>query len=225
MAVAFRSLTTAGAATGATATNTPPSGLANDDILVMMIYKEATGAISWPSGFTQLATVTASDSSFLIAAAWKRAASESGNYSATFGSAYFDSVMAAYSGCITTGDPQDATASAVANGSQNTILTGPSITTVSANTLIISFVADFVGLAATKPASMTSRSTFDDIGLADEAQASAGASGTKTWTLASGSTQTCGITIALKPPGGGGSSSIPHAAIVVTPLLPQHMEI
>lgn len=222
MAVAFRALTTAGATTGATATNTPPAGLANDDILIMLIYKEATGAITWPSGFTQLASVVAANSSFMLAAAWKRAASESGNYSATFASAYFDSVMAAYSGCITSGDPQDATATTNAPGSQTSQITGPSITTVSANTLVISFVGDIIGWVLTKPAAMTSRSTFDDIGLADMAQAAAGASGTLGWTNNGGASQTAAITIALKPPTIGGMF---RPAIIVTPMDISYLEV
>jgi hypothetical protein len=208
VAVAFRNLTTAGATTGTTATSTPPTGLANDDILVMMIYKEATGAVTWPSGFTQLASITAADSSFMLAAAWKRAASESGNYSATFASAYYSNVMAAYSGCITSGDPQDATATTNAPGSQTNQITGPSITTVSANTLIVSYVGDVTGWVLTKPASMASRVVFDDIGLADEAQAAAGPSGTKAWTT-NGTSQTAAITIALKPPSTAASLFIP----------------
>lgn len=223
MAVAFRSLTTDGATTGGTATNTPPSGLANNDILIMLIYKEATGAITWPSGFTQLASVTAANSSFMLAAAWKRAASESGNYAATFSSAYYDSIMAAYSGAITSGDPQSATATTNAPGSENTILTGPSITTVDANCLIISFVGDIAGWTLTKPSSMTSRSTFDDTGLADEAQASAGASGTKVWTT-TGASQTCGITIALKPPAVA-ADHVPFALLTRTPDFPFYVEV
>lgn len=206
MAVAFRNRTTAGGVGNATSvTNTPPTGLANNDILIFVIYKENLNAITWPSGFTPWFTRNASDSSYQMAVAWKRAASEAGNYQASWtGSVWQDGTLLAYSGAITTGDPADATAVSQANGSTDGIAC-PSIVTTTANAMRIAIGQHFQGLGsgATPPAGMTERSDFDDTTVADEIQAAAGASGIKTFTRSGGiDGETVGAQIALREAGG-----------------------
>lgn len=203
MAVAFRNRTTAGGTGNATSvTNTPPTGLADNDILIFVIYKENLNAITWPAGFTEWFNRAASDNSFQMAVAWKRASGESGNYQASWtGSVWQDGTLLAYSGAITTGDPADATAVSQANGNTADIAC-PSITTVTANAMRIAIGQNFNGLGsgASPPAGMTERSDFDDTTVADEIQAGAGASGAKTFTRAGAiDGQSVGAQIALRP--------------------------
>lgn len=202
MTIAFRAKNEFNAVGGSTtATNTKPTGTVDTDILLLCIYIEGTMAITYPSGFAEVAAINASDSSFALRLAWKRALSEGASYGSSWtGGAYADFVMLCYSGCITTGSPMDATPTTSALGSGSGTIVSPSITTVSANTMVISFVGDIAGNALTKPTAMTLRSNFDDQGSADVIQAAAGASGTFSWTLAGGASQRNAITLALKPP-------------------------
>lgn len=209
MAIAFRSKDEQVATGGSTTSvNNRPSGVVADDILLLFVYIETTVALTYPSGFTEVAAINASNSSFALHVAWKRATGgEPATYTTSWtGGSYADTVMAAYSGCVTTGSPMDATPTVSALGSGSGSIVSPSITTVSANAMVISFVGDIAGNALTKPAAMTVRSTFDDQGFADVIQAAAGASGTFSWTLGGGATQRCAVTLALAPPGGSGTT-------------------
>lgn len=210
MAIAFRAKDEFNAVGGSTsATNNKPTGTVNDDILLLCVYIEGTMALTYPAGFTEVAAINASNSSFALHVAWKRAASEGTTYATSWtGGAYGDFVLVAYSGCITSGSPMDATPTTSALGSGTTNIISPSITTVSANTMIISHVGDILGNALTKPTAMTVRSTFDDQGIADVIQAAAGASGTFSWTMGGSASQRCAVTLALKPPSTAASDII-----------------
>jgi hypothetical protein len=203
VAIAFRSKDEQVASSGSTTSvNNKPAGTALDDILLLFVYIETTAALTYPAGFTERAVINASDSSFALHVAEKRATgSEPSTYTTSWtGGSYADTVLVAYSGCTTTGSAMDATPTTSALGSGSGSIVSPSITTVSPNAMVISFVGDIAGNALTKPAAMTVRSTFDDLGFADVIQASAGASGTFSWTLGGGATQRCAVTLALKPP-------------------------
>jgi hypothetical protein len=127
MAVAFRSLDTKGDGLGTSVVHNAPAGLANNDIMVIFLYKENTAAVTWPAGFSQVGTVTSGTETVYVA--WKRASSESGTYTASWtGSKYRWSILAAYSGAITTGNPNDATPTTVATASETNQITCPSIT-------------------------------------------------------------------------------------------------
>ena len=197
--MAFRSATTAGAGSGSSVTNTPPAGLVNGDILLFWIYKENLNAITWPSGFTQILTIDASNSSFQCALAWKRANNESGNYTASWtGSVWRDGGLTAYSGAITSGDPQSGTAQAQANGA-TLIPTTPAMTTLDDNAMVIALCGNFSGYnPGSPPSGMTERVDFDDIGIADVIQVSAGSTGTKAFT-ANFNAQSVAAILALKP--------------------------
>lgn len=91
---------------GTDSTLTPPTGLADDDILIFMMDRAVvTGAVSRPTGFAELFLNTYStERSFY--GAWKRASSESGNYAFTWtGNSRSVGIMFAISGCVTSGDP------------------------------------------------------------------------------------------------------------------------
>jgi len=202
MAVAFRSKDQGGGAAGTSTVASAPAGLANDDILIYWVYKENTAAITWPSGFSEVGSIAASNSSFKLYVAWKRAASESGTYTASWtGSAWRNYGLEAYSGCVTSGSPMDATPTTQANGSSSSD-TCPSITTATANAMLACGAANFDGSFATGyPSGMNGRITQDgDLGIADLIIASPGATGTKVFSLSVAS-QNVGISLALTPAG------------------------
>jgi hypothetical protein len=226
VAVAYRSSTTYNSFGNTGQSIAPPSGLANDDILVYLIYKENTNAITWPSGFTQILNTTSGSGTWTLSVAWKRAASESGNYAPSWtGSTYTDGILAAYSGCVTSGSPIDASGIA-ANGVQNDIVDCPSITTLSANAMVIAFASCFFPLdtGVVAPSGMTKRTQRETLGLADVIQASAGSSGSKQWTATGQNDQTVGATLALKEAGGAPAGRT-RPALTVTPAFPSFMEV
>lgn len=193
-----------------TSVNNKPTML-TDDTILLCTYIETTVPLTYPSGFDERAAIIASNSSFALRVAEKRATgSEPSTYTTSWtGGSYADTVLLVYRGCITTGSAMDATPTTSALGSGSGSIVSPSITTVSAGAMVISFVGDIAGNALTKPAAMTVRSTFDDQGSADVIQASPGASGTFSWTLGGGATQRCAITLALTPAGAVAVTSLP----------------
>ena len=203
MAVAFRSLTQ-GTGTAASCGRALPASFAANDYLLYLLYKENTNAVTWPGSFSQSATVTATGSSFaLYFALLKATGGESGTQTASWtGSVYWESALLAYSGADTT-TGQDATATTAANGSLGNTSTAPTITTVTANAMLVAFTANFGSGSTTwgAPSGMTLRTSGQtDTGIADVLQASAGASGVKTFTC-NGTGQSAGIMIALRPAG------------------------
>jgi hypothetical protein len=106
MALAFRAATqTINSTAGTSCVNTPPAGLADNDILIFAICtKENTSSMNWPSGFTQLEDTLFSGGELWIA--WKRASSESGNYTASWTTTSKSvGILYAISGALTSADP------------------------------------------------------------------------------------------------------------------------
>ena len=210
MAITFVAIGSQVTGTGTSLAPTIPAGIAANDVLEIRLYKENTNAVTWPSGFTQVTSVTASDSSFVIYVARKATAtgSESGAQTISWtGSVYGEAVINAYRG-VDNATPDDATPTTVASGSLSNQATSPTITTASANAMVIAFGANFASGSTswTAPGGMTQRtSTTFDIGVADAIQVSPGASGAKTFTL-SGIGQAAGITVALKESTGAPAS-------------------
>jgi hypothetical protein len=106
VALAFRSNhQTINGTASASCVVTAPSGIADDDILIFALERaDVTAAITWPSGFTELFDTTHDGGS--TACAWKRASSESGNYTASWtGTTRNVGIMYAVSGAATAGTP------------------------------------------------------------------------------------------------------------------------
>lgn len=210
MAISFVNKTQGGAGSATSAVASAPASLANDDILLYVVYKENTGAITWPSGFTERAAITASDSSFRLHVAEKRAASESGTYTASWtGNNWRNYALLAYRGCVASGSAMNVTPTTQANGSDSN-MTCPSITPITDNAMIVCIAGDVDGTFSTGyPSGMTGRVTQDgDIGIADLIKTPAGATGTKVFTLSIAS-QNVGITLALTPAGAAASKPLP----------------
>lgn len=128
--MAYRSSTeAAGASGGDSFTISVPTGVAANDIVVLVVELDyPSGTITWPSGFTQLAATTTIDG--VHAVAWKRlTGADSGTYTITStvpsGLGYAANALA-FSGRHTTNNPAVSTAAV-----QNTVQSAP--VTVTAN--------------------------------------------------------------------------------------------
>ena len=124
---------------------TAPAGIVDGDILVCAIVAAAAGAgaaptVTGPTGWTAFGTPTnVTDPGNFNARYWlfwKRAASESGNYTFTHTAASSQAFLAAYSGCLASGTPLGATANNTGTGGT---ATGTGITTTAANSWLLYF--------------------------------------------------------------------------------------
>lgn len=152
MAIALGTTSTAGNASGTNLTVTAPTSIANNDILVACAYREA-GTWTPPAGWTQWGSdkhnFRTPTNDMILSAYWKRAASESGNYTFSLSTTTWRTiVMARFTGCITSGDPADMTIVPNADNSTS-VATALSITTVTANTMALAFHGNFNGSAVT----------------------------------------------------------------------------
>lgn len=86
MPVAFRSIDGTFTDGVQAVTVVAPSGIVNDDILIAIASHEhgGTTSITWPTGFTEFISQDHGTGAPFGGAAWKLAASESGNYTMTF---------------------------------------------------------------------------------------------------------------------------------------------
>lgn len=121
MPVAFRAASNTGNAANVTSrAPAVPSGAAIDDIAVVALGQwngGGTPTITPPSGFTQKGGFwTSGDGAAKNSVWWKRlTAADSGTYSFSWTTSYWSTAQCAlFSGCVTSGDPWDAVATAVA---------------------------------------------------------------------------------------------------------------
>jgi hypothetical protein len=184
-----------------------PVGVVNGDVMILSLFGGASVALDVridtpPAGWTQIGTEqlsTQSDNGFFgkLWVYWKRASSEGANYSFLHVTTMStQATIAAYSGCIPTGNPVNTFSQA---GAATATAIATSVTTTVANTKLVYTGHNWDGTGLTAPSGMTER--FDGITyLADEDRASAGATGTRTQTLASVNPWQAYL-IALLPPG------------------------
>lgn len=181
----FRSSNTTAGAAVATIDLVAPAGLADNDILVAYIYMEDPSVVvtSAPSGWASEVTGTSSSSS--VAVYWKRASSESGNYTfAATGAAWMGGYIAAYSGAITSGDPFNATGAVATGTSVSPAATA--ITTTVDNSMILYFESNAAGnTLSAQPSGFTSRVNATVSALSEKLQPVAGSTGTITGTITS----------------------------------------
>jgi hypothetical protein len=179
-----------------TITGTLPTGMAYGDVLICAYI--GSGSIANhtpPSGWTAFVSPFVVPDAALIAAYWRahtQANPITVGPSVTYNnSARHTLIVQAYSGVNTT-TPIDVTATTAVTAPYNTTLDAPSITTVTANAMIISAdLVDSANTLTTKPTSMTlvADASGGGVGrggaLAQELKATAGATGVRTWTAAS----------------------------------------
>jgi hypothetical protein len=189
-------------ANGAPGAVTKPTGLADGDVLITAMGTSAASGTP-PSGFTTIGSATTSASE-RITYAYKvvtSAAGEPANYSWSGASGRTSVAITAYSGVDTT-TPVDMTA-ATATG---TASVGVSNTTVTDGAMLIAgAIGDWSSAGMTVPGSMSQVFNLGNPGRrtagADLIQATAGATGTLTFTGESGLSM-AGIIFALRPTAG-----------------------
>ena len=212
MTIAYRAGSTAGNSSGGDLTINKPTGTLDNDILVVVLYREA-GTWTLPTGWTAwLSDQRDFGNNLYLTIAWKRASGEGSNYTFSLStSTWRIAAMAAFSGCVTSGDPIDCTATGRGTNESMTS-SGPiasSITNATANSMNVAVTANYNG---TDPSAGSSGYTEGaNIGGCEiwyAIQAASGASGNKTFGGFSGSDTGLWATIhiSLKEAGGGGTN-------------------
>jgi len=114
-----------------------PSGITDDDILILIVSLDGTGANPTASGFTLIVSNDANGVDHAIF--YKRASSESGNYTVNWtGSEQGYLTIYRISGCITTGSPVDQ--SPTGHQATGTGITVTGLTSTVIDTLALAFV-------------------------------------------------------------------------------------
>jgi len=139
MSIAFQNSTTGFSTSSNTFVINVPSGVANDDFLVMGYHCIQTTSSPTITGWTQAATISDGVQDNLTRIYWRRASSEPASYTVTLGATYGTQAAATilrYTGVIASGSPvrTTATAAPAALGSPKT---GPNLTGVLAGDMTI----------------------------------------------------------------------------------------
>jgi hypothetical protein len=184
--MAFRSGSSLAYGNRTTSTFTAPAGIVDNDVLICSLNYAGfsiPAAPTAPSGWAlfDAANEVTTASTWILREYfyWKRAASESGNYSWTHSAADTYGYMGCYSGRKTTGTPLSATAANSATSGTAGVGTG--ITTTGSNSDLIFTSTDPTGSARTAPTGMSERYDADGY-WSDEVIAGAGATGDRTQT-------------------------------------------
>jgi hypothetical protein len=205
--VAYRSQASTTYASRTNTVVTPPAGLIDGDIILAAIFVSATApppSVTPPAGFTAVSgsptSVNDGTTFGQLNVFWKRANSESGNYTFTHTLASSQGLLIAISGAATSGSPIDAVSNNTGTGTTTTAL---SVTTTMASDLLVYMAHDWVGSGTLNPpTSFTER--FDSIVYdADVTKSVAGSSGNVTQTNGNSAGNPWGaFLVAIKPPGG-----------------------
>jgi len=167
---------------------TAPSGIADDDILIICVALDGTAGNPTSTGFTALQNPDSGSNEFAFL--WKRASSESGNYTVSWtGSEQARIAILRVSGCVTAGSPIDQ--SPTGQTGVSTSVTVSALTSTVDDTLCIAGVSvDFERFDDTETVTGTGWSkalTFGysssgnfgaSLGVAEKDLASTGSSGT-----------------------------------------------
>jgi len=203
MAIAYRSGSTAGNASGGNLTITKPTGTADGDILVAVCYNEISAA-AWtaPAGWAQWGTGQAVyNANAWINAYWKRAASEGASWQFNISTTWRVIAVAAFSGALATGDPIDVGPTGA--GANDTTPAVATQTTITDNAMMLALHGNYNGAPLTGIASGTTLAQGPYLGGTEiwyAAKTPAGASGATTWTHESlGNGQWASYHLAIKP--------------------------
>lgn len=144
MALAYRSGSSAGNASGGNLSVNKPTGVPDGDILVATLYREA-GTWTLPSGWAQWGSDQRDfGNNMYLTKAWKRASSEPTSWTFNLSTTTWRIiVIAAYSGALASGDPIDVGPTGGADN--NSVVIAKSITTTVANTMAIAAHGNYVG--------------------------------------------------------------------------------
>jgi hypothetical protein len=207
----FVSFSAIAASTGADVTVTLGTNAANDIMLVGVVVRDVNDTITWPSGWTQIATVDRGATSRYFWA-WKRSTGGEASVLVDKSTATGDTYAAAivYSGAITTGDPWEVKGTAQTTTADPSVLTG--ITTLTDNSLVVAAMPGednnnaSITTTGTDPAAYTEHYVESNAGadgvvtFSEAARATAGATGNVSvnWNSAI-PVGAGGILLALKP--------------------------
>ena len=198
MAVAFGSAgTRLGGGTSSSGNVPVPTGVAANDIIIVIFYTENTSpTITPPAGFTEAPNSPTGITSGLVhqtRAYWKRATgNDAGTYNFTLSPSEFrDAVALRFTGCITSGNPIDVDTQTIANSGSSS--PAVSLTTTQQDTMLVWAVTHWNAQTTSTPSGFTTRFASEVGGgfcaqIATKAQAAAGATGSVTTTAASGQT-------------------------------------
>ena len=211
-APAWQASSAIAASTGADVTVTLPTHAAGDILLLQVIVRDVNDTITWPSGWTQLATVDRGTTARYWWA-WKRAASSAEtnplvDKNTTTGDTY--AAVTTYRGALAASDPWDVIGTPNTSTTAAHVLNG--VTTATADSLIIASVsgednsAASTTYSATDPTSLTQRLYDESVTGSDGAcaagagaKAATGATGNVTATWSATVVGSGGIVLALKP--------------------------
>jgi hypothetical protein len=185
MSIAYRSGSTAGNGSGGDLSVSTPAGVQNGDILIAVLYREA-GSWTLPAGWTQIGGDQYSyDGWAILSAAWKRASSEGSSYTFQLSATTWRiAAIAAFSGTVGTGSPVDVYNYYNANQVDPVAY---SLTTSAANDMLVALHGNYDGSdVAAGTSGYTQGTELGGCEIWYAAQASAGASGNKTFTRSSG---------------------------------------
>ena len=221
MAIAFRSSTNSTIASRSSESVALPAGAANNDIIVVIILKESTGALTVPGLFTDgtngfsVGTINSTNSQHQLAVYAVRylTSGQSWPYTVSWtGAVNSQYISVAISGSVTSGSPIVGTP---ATGS-NAGTTGPSLSTTPgvANCLLCYCGGSYDGMTASfsRPANMGGGDLAEDPNweafYCDLLVAASTAFTSGTWSTTYGDDHT-GVLWALQPAGGAGYTDCP----------------
>lgn len=215
MAYTYRSSTSAGNASGGALSINKPTGTADGDLLIAVLYLESdTNTWTPPAGWNTSAALTQDNTGiFQVQTFWKIASGEGASWSWTPGSNNWRTgVVAAYSGGSGSGERVD-----VAGGSQGdgvnpvTNQTAPSVSTTVVDDLLAFCYGNFSGTNVTAMTGTASslRVSFGGTTIADANRASTGATGTSAPSSGPGTEDYAALHVALfLAPGGGAAGPV-----------------
>ena len=204
MAVAFRAAAVQTPSGNGTSTVVnKPTGTVDDDVMIANIYVEDDVAVTAPGGWSLIAQLDHPSSTYDIWVYWKRASGEGASYTWTHANTWRNGMISSFSGCITTGDPQDATATN-ANGTASPEVSAD-LTTVTNDAMAVVASGAFTTNNWSIPSGWSEAGEDDDVHMAYKAMPTAGAVGTASFTLSGGGNWNA-LTLALKPPAAGGGA-------------------
>lgn len=190
----------AGNASGGNLTVTKDASVADGDILVAILYREA-GSWTLPDGWAQWGSDQVDyNNNMYLTVAWKRASSEGASWTFNLSTTAWRTIsIGAFSGCLASGDPIDV--GPTGNNGNTLIPIALSVTTTVTNTMLIVTHGNYDGAGVTVGTSGFAQGAH--LGGCEVwylAQAASGASGNKTFDLDGGTGGNWAtLHLALKP--------------------------
>ncbi|MEK7229622.1 MAG: hypothetical protein AAB154_06230, partial [Candidatus Binatota bacterium] len=201
-AVAFRASSAVALAGGTSLTINKPTGVVDNDVMLLVFYVENTTVVPSVAGSWTLIDNITNGTAWQMYVWYRRAAAEPASYAITWGgtpSVVRSALIVAYSGAITTGSPVDVYSELATAGGTSMIATG--VTPVNTDDMLV-FLGTWwlTSATVTPPTGMVERYDASDIYAADQLLTSNAPTGDKTATLSQASGSSVYL-VALKSAG------------------------